>query len=1365
MEEYLDKMGLGACTLERGVVGCCPWLFCAVHDDDVEEDHPDTGGVTGMDAVDESVLALDVSRESEESKLIAKEFQSQEPNTAATSTTTAAATHEEEHDNPKAEDILQHNWTLCGINHHELEEDESQIIDWNGGATVATRDTTVAQDSKKQSKLLFQLQKQSSEAASEESKPVTVAQRLAQKMGLSTDKTDKKNSSQVVFQDAEEDNEETQEDAIAKAEDAIHAMNLPTLTQTCQNEQAIQSTGIKIHEDSIEDFQTVSSTPEKTDSAPSTPSKTPPSSAPSTPLKAAIVQDDSSSSPLVPSTPTSVAQRMLQASQPKMNDTAETDMSIERGEKQKVIQEMEEEGIEQGIDDQPPSIPSTPLKAVIPSTPLPVSTQSTPLVTEGKSFANNNNNNDNLSVKQKFARAMMKLKKDGARKEDKDATDITVKKSIDGAVSSSVVSAEQPPSIPSTPLKAEIPSTPLPQSNPSTPLVGAAAAAAVSVGAISVAAVQEEVSEAVEEGIESADLQVAEGAAQPPAIPSTPLTAAIPSTTTLPSSAKTTPAEVTPSPRTSVTKRFARVMKLKAKTDDEEATQVDAIVDKECVAPAMDTNVGEEVSFIRDESPHKSTLVPSTPSNYEPGQVINASDLLTSKSSSSPITKIGMLARAIKSRKNVTNNDDESEERPVDVNVDEGGVEGSVVPSLPKETVEAKANSNSAEADDALKQSDEEMEAPTTPMLRLVKAMSFHSQASKSQAEVNAAHNVPPSLNDTDKKETITSNINEPVDSAPTPLSNPPCTVVEPEEQPKSNPSTFGLLHVVAQAMSFTAEANGEERKDSAGSTVDTERNDKSGVDPTVAIDVNDADDIVDDDDDDIISSPAKEAVSDPEVKVDSIVESEIVPSQFGVIQMLGLAMSFMTEDNSAKEKCPESKPDACLNGTDDDVKAASEADANEGKDLDEIAPDAIETKSSDPPTNAHASDKSARPMVAEDHSRTGHISEITDEPINVTRELSIATQRVNNKTASDIVGSGDNLDETPGSIEYTPEQMLAVNQISNSKSRYKLYNLRPKSIGLITKAKSKKKDKLAANETKSYASVSTVPSGTNSVSINSVAVSDFTEKVDNLSSKKQNHKASKNSTKSKRQKRWREYTDPNTGKKYYSNGTTTTWTKPTNFAVESSSIDSAKPSQATDQSNGQKANKTSSKENKSNIKSDSMKKSGLAILFKSRPRIGKTRQPDDLSVCTDNITTNSEGNVSVISSPSKSVNNDNDNCEREVTKVHTLDESSPISANMLTTDCEGKVANTTLTLNPDSNNDNLRPNDVDLKPKKKKKRRKKGWREYSCPNTGKKYYSNGTITTWEKPAEFQCNDDNQEEVAKPFACENGKRVTIISFA
>jgi hypothetical protein len=351
---------------------------------------------------------------------------------------------------------------------------------------------------------------------------------------------------------------------------------------------------------------------------------------------------------------------------------------------------------------------------------------------------------------------------------------------------------------------------------------------------------------------------------------------------------------------------------------------------------------------------------------------------------------------------------------------------------------------------------------------------------------------------------------------------------------------------------------------------------------------------------------------------------------------------------------------------------------------------------------------------------------------------MSIATQRINNKTTPDII-----IEEPSDSIEFTQE-MSIEKQKADRKSLTKLLSFRPKSI--FSKAKS------IPNETKSVSS--TAPSvSVNSVSINSVTMSDYTEKVGNLSSTKKLSSLPKN----KKEKRWREYTDPSTGMKYYSNGVTTTWTKPSNN-TESSDVQTTKILEDTS-----KANPTPA-ENATLIKDGCTKKSvsRLSLLLKSKSPKDKNVLLDDSSVCTDNITADSEGNIS---SPSKSVSGTLSSAEQEVSKEKEAQpEPSLVGVNILATDSGEKAS--TLTLDAETNSTNV-PDTVseEQKPKKKKKR-KKGWREYTCPNTGNKYYSNGTITTWEKPAEFV--DENVDVADAPKSnveCASEKRVTMISFA
>jgi hypothetical protein len=292
--------------------------------------------------------------------------------------------------------------------------------------------------------------------------------------------------------------------------------------------------------------------------------------------------------------------------------------------------------------------------------------------------------------------------------------------------------------------------------------------------------------------------------------------------------------------------------------------------------------------------------------------------------------------------------------------------------------------------------------------------------------------------------------------------------------------------------------------------------------------------------------------------------------------------------------------------------------------------------------------------------------------------------------------------------------------------------------------------------------------------------MSDHTEKVGNLSStkKKQSPTSKHVLPKNKKEKRWREYTDPSTGMKYYSNGITTTWTNPS--GVESSDDQANKPLEKDeafrDESSNFKKGKiskllsasttpTPAEKASINSKDGCAKKSEsrLSLLLKSKSRKDHTAQHDNSSVCTDNITADSEGNISVTSSPSRSIVEAISSSEQEVPKeTESPVEHSNVGANIPTTDSEAKTS-TDLTLEAEANTV-IAPdttNNTEQKPKKKKKK-KKGWREYTCPNTGNKYYSNGTITQWDKPAEFV--DANVNNVADAPKCKSEKRVTMISF-
>jgi hypothetical protein len=172
---------------------------------------------------------------------------------------------------------------------------------------------------------------------------------------------------------------------------------------------------------------------------------------------------------------------------------------------------------------------------------------------------------------------------------------------------------------------------------------------------------------------------------------------------------------------------------------------------------------------------------------------------------------------------------------------------------------------------------------------------------------------------------------------------------------------------------------------------------------------------------------------------------------------------------------------------------------------------------------------------------------------------------------------------------------------------------------------------------------------------LHSVAVL-LTEQVDNLISTSKK----RSSSKSKKQKRWREYTDPSTGKNYYSNGTTTTWSKPCLEGVAETptpNIDApkAETSDPTTIDNDQTAKtEVLDKSEKAGPKSKSAR---LLLIpkFKSRKEKEKVCHAEDTSVGTDNNTADTEGNVSIVSSPEYSVTATNSSPTENTTP---LDES-----------------------------------------------------------------------------------------------------------
>jgi hypothetical protein len=268
-------------------------------------------------------------------------------------------------------------------------------------------------------------------------------------------------------------------------------------------------------------------------------------------------------------TPMTVKQRLAQvmskaeANECELAEEVGVELGLDR--EDDAIKPKDEDDIEQAAAaaadcDQPPSIPSTPLKAVIPSTPLPSSVQSTPVPSADTS-------SPLLSMKKRLAK-VMKLKNDksvaeitdGAVEEPKDkaGTDEVVKspsddmdelqQHVDEEPAATVVTA------PATALKASsVPSTP----SKTESVVLQTLMTVKQRLAQEMKKVEANECELVEEegvklglyceddAIKPKDEDDIEQAAaadsdQPPSIPSTPLKAVIPSTP-LPSSAQSTP--------------------------------------------------------------------------------------------------------------------------------------------------------------------------------------------------------------------------------------------------------------------------------------------------------------------------------------------------------------------------------------------------------------------------------------------------------------------------------------------------------------------------------------------------------------------------------------------------------------------------------------------------------------------------------------------------------------------------------------------------------------------------------------------------------------------------------------------------------
>jgi hypothetical protein len=412
-------------------------------------------------------------------------------------------------------------------------------------------------------------------------------------------------------------------------------------------------------------------------------------------------------------------------------------------------------------------------------------------------------------------------------------------------------------------------------------------------------------------------------------------------------------------------------------------------------------------------------------------------------------------------------------------------------------------------------------------------------------------------------------------------------------------------------------------------------------------------------DDGDLTEGPANNAV------IDSSIPECIAPSS-AFAMMLAHAMSFMSDDGAEQKNSVPSSNKLKEEVNTENAFEAGEKMLYNPRILDDDVQVMVQPKSTkavDASGPDSTTDKQDASIDVSDDARNSsaidHDPEI-NAPRNMTREMSVATQRMNNKTAASVETNEDEDGEIPDSIEYTTEMCDKVNSRSGAKPHGMFYtqNIQSRSRTVFGKAKSFTKDKLSIKDTGevSVSTKSTASHASKCLSAFSCSTSDFTEQVDNLTSTSKK----RSSSKSKKQKRWREYTDPSTGKNYYSNGTTTTWSKPCLEGVAETptpNIDApkAETSDPTTIDNDQTAKtEVLDKSEKAGPKS---KSSRLLLIpkFKSRKEKEKVCHAEDTSVGTDNNTADTEGNVSIVSSPEHSVTATNSSPTENTTP---LDES-----------------------------------------------------------------------------------------------------------
>jgi len=311
-------------------------------------------------------------------------------------------------------------------------------------------------------------------------------------------------------------------------------------------------------------------------------------------------------------------------------------------------------------------------------------------------------------------------------------------------------------------------------------------------------------------------------------------------------------------------------------------------------------------------------------------------------------------------------------------------------------------------------------------------------------------------------------------------------------------------------------------------------------------------------------------------------------------------------------------------------------------------------------------------------------------------------------------------------------------------------------------------------NESRSSCSIKTDPS-------NATKHSDSTKTGKGGGAASIGSRSNNSSSSISKKKGWREYTDPTSGKRYFSNGAITTWERPANVEI---TVSTSRSSSGTPTSMG-----TNDISNTA-VGSSCLPPAPTTSNTRSSKKVARTssvtpptvaEKKEQANKLVQRVVVNNKSqrkkfklffkykkntpskNDATPSSPSKKssgIRKNTDPASPDRTEASAADVSidsfgnSPMSCTSQYPTTPSQQQQHTHLANIITNS-NFPAVDVDVvsndSPKsnttcstnKSKKKKKKGWKEYSDPNSGKTYYSDGVTTTWVKPMNLLFTEGN----------------------